>query len=212
MPRLIENPDIMENVYYFLDVQTRFFDMTDTITLMLCLTFLKVKILLDLKDLQNAREAVGPSVPQEVLDGILANIPRSSTIRANRQIMENPDLSSEIKRIDAQVNDLYMKIHETNYYWWRTLVNNPREAVKIAVDRSRMSRMPPECGSPMEAAVWMTREINAMPGRKPLGCWISSTKNHAPLLSETRRVYGKRGDELAVALNVAAALHKSTTA
>lgn len=155
MPRLIENPDIMENVYYFLDVQTRFFDMTDTITLMLCLTFLKVKILLDLKDLQNAREAVGPSVPQEVLDGILANIPRSSTIRANCKIMENPDLSSEIKRIDAQVNDLYMKIHETNYYWWRTLVNNPREAVKIAVDRSRMSRMPPECGSPMEAAVWM---------------------------------------------------------
>ena len=216
MPRPIENPDIMEDVYFFLNVQTRFFDMTDTITFMMCLTFLKVKILLDLKDLQNAREAVGPSVPPEVLDGILTNIPRSSTIRANRQIMESPDLSSEIKRIDAQVNDLYNKIHRTNYFWWRTLVNNPREAVKIAVDRSQMSRMPPESGSPMEAAVWMTQRNQRYAWTETPGMLdFIHEKNkdaYVPSLSETRRVYGKRGDELAVALNVAAALHKPTAA
>ncbi|CRL28900.1 unnamed protein product [Penicillium camemberti] len=105
-PTPIKNPDILEDVEFFLSIEARFMDGTDTVTFLLCLTLLKIKILLDLKDLHQARQAVGPKVPQEVLDEILAKIPRSSSIKANRHVMSSPDLSAEIVKLDAQVDAL----------------------------------------------------------------------------------------------------------
>ena len=178
-------------------------DMTDTITFLLSLTLLKIKILLDLRDLQQARPAVGSNVPQEILDEILANIPRSSAIKANRRIMSSPDLSAEIARLDAQVDALYKKIHQTNFFWWRTLVDRPLHAIENVVNRSHNSARP-ECGSPLEAAIWITQRFQRF-------CWIETpgaleflrekNSNHSlPRLSEVYRIYGRRADELVSAL------------
>lgn len=202
-PTPIENPDILEDVDYFLDIETRFMDFTDTITFLLSLTLLKIKILLDLKDLHQARQAVGPKVPQEVLDQILANIPRSSAIKANRRIMSSPDLSAEIARLDAQVDALYKKIHQTNFFWWRTLVDRPEDAIEAVVNRSHNGARP-EFGSPLEAAIWITQ-------RGQRFCWVETpgvldflreknSENPLPRLSEVHRIYGRRADQLVVAL------------
>ncbi|KAJ5778988.1 hypothetical protein N7457_006708 [Penicillium paradoxum] len=202
-PTLIQNPDILEDVDFYLGIEARFMDGTDTITFLLCLTLLKIKILLDLKDLHQARQAAGPKVPQEVLDEILAKIPRSSSIRANRRIMSNPDLSAEIARLDTQVDALYMKINQTNFFWWRTLVDRPLEAIQTVVNRSH-GGAPAECGSPLEAAIWITQKSQRF-------CWIETPgaleflrqKNSTvplPLLSEAYRVYGRRAEELVAAL------------
>lgn len=202
-PTPIKNPNILEDVDFFLSIEARFMDGTDTITFLLCLTFLKIKILLDLKDLQQARQAAGPKVPLEVLDEILAKIPRSSSIRANRRIMSNPDLSAEIAELDSQVDALYRKLNQTNFYWWRTLVDRPLGAIKAVVERSHNS-CPAECGSPLEAAIWLTQKYQRF-------CWDETPgaldflreKNsqfELPLLRECYRVYGGRAHELVSAL------------
>ncbi|KAJ5116627.1 hypothetical protein N7456_000975 [Penicillium angulare] len=202
-PKPIENPDIFEDVDYFLSVEARFMDFTDTVHFLLVLTLLKVKILLDLKDLQKARQTAGPNVPAEILDKILENIPRSSAVRANRRIMETDDLSDEIAKLDKQVDELYQKILETNYYWWRTLVDQPKDAMKTVLARAR-GGAPPEFGSPLEAAVWINQRSQRFSWFETPGAleFIREKNSHfeLPRLSETRRVYGRRADELVRAL------------
>ncbi|KGO75244.1 Zinc finger, MYND-type [Penicillium italicum] len=202
-PTPIKNPDILEDVDFFLGVEARFMDGTDTVTFLLSLTLLKIKILLDLKDLHQARQVIGPKVPQEVLDEILAKIPRSSSIKANRRIMRNPDLSAEIAKLDTQVDSLYKKIRQTNFFWWRTLVDRPLDAINTVVTRSH-GGAPAEYGSPLEAAIWLTQKTqrfcwNETPGA--LDFLREKNSNFTlPRLSETHRVYGRGADELVSAL------------
>ncbi|KAJ5463664.1 hypothetical protein N7475_008608 [Penicillium sp. IBT 31633x] len=202
-PTPIENPDILEDVDFSLGIEARFKDMTDTIPFLLSLTLLKIRILLDLKDLQQARQAVGPKVPQEVLDNILATIPRSSAIRTNRRIMSSPELSDEIAKLDSQVDALYEKIHRTNFFWWRTLVDRPLNAIETVVNRSH-NGAPPEYGSPLEAAVWISQRSQRFGWIETSGALEflreKNSKTSLPRLSETHRVYGRRADELVSAL------------
>ncbi|KAJ5736067.1 uncharacterized protein N7483_001192 [Penicillium malachiteum] len=199
-PTPIKNADILEDVDLWLNIEVRFMDMTDSITFLLTLTLLKIKILLDLKDLHNARQAAGPNVPEEVLKNIMANIPRSSAIKANRRIMSARDLSPVIAELDSQVDALYKKIYQTNLYWWRLLANPPLDIIQSVVGRYNTDPMSAGCGSPIEAASWITR-------RGQRFCWIETPgaldfireKNAnfpLPALESTYRAYGKRAEDL----------------
>ncbi|KAJ5531259.1 hypothetical protein N7527_004652 [Penicillium freii] len=202
-PTPIKNPDILEDADFFLGIETRFMDGTDTITFLLSLTLLKIKILLDLKDLHQARKAAGPKVPQEVLDEILAKIPRSSSIKANRRIMSSPDLSTEISKLETQVDAFYNKINRTNSYWWRTLAEQPFDLVQTVVARSQ-NACRPESGSPLEAAMWITQRSQRFCWTETPGALDFLREKNAnvplPRLSETYRVYGRRAEDLVSAL------------
>ncbi|KAJ5728517.1 hypothetical protein N7493_004847 [Penicillium malachiteum] len=141
--------------------------MTDTITFLLILTLLKIKILLDLKDLHHARQAAGPNVPQKVLEEIMANIPRSSAIKANRSIMSTRDLSPLIGELESQVDALYKKMYHTNAYWWKLLANPPLDIIQSVELRYNTNPMSAGCGSPIDAAPWINRRFQQY-------CWIET--------------------------------------
>ncbi|KAJ5609178.1 hypothetical protein N7528_009745 [Penicillium herquei] len=199
-PTPIEDADILEDVDLWLNLEARFMDMTDTITFLLILTLLKIKILLDLRDLHHARQAAGPNVPQEVLEEIMANIPRSSAIKANRSIMSARDLSPLIGELESQVDGLYKKIYHANSYWWKLLANQPLDIIQSIELRYNTNPMSAGCGSPIEAASWINRRFQQY-------CWIETPgalefireKNtHFPLpaLESTYRAYGRRAEDL----------------
>lgn len=156
-PTPIENPDIFEPVDFYLDIETRFHDQTDHASFLISLTLLKIKVLLDLQDLQKAIDEGDPDLPHEEMNERLRNIPRSSAVKANPTIMSSRDHSQEISKLAGQVDGLYYKVHETNLYWWKILAQKPHEAIKLALERCKSSgydHASIECGSPLEACAW----------------------------------------------------------
>lgn len=85
-------------------------------------TLLKVKLLLDLKALQNSVIAVGEKVPAEILDGIQANILLSPIIAENKGILQRRDHTEAIEKLTAQINVLYKGVIKSNKHFWPALL------------------------------------------------------------------------------------------
>lgn len=62
--------------------------------LILCLTFLKVRLLLDLMRLDTTTQIIGSKFPREILDLIIFHVPLSKTVTDNRSIMYSNDITT----------------------------------------------------------------------------------------------------------------------
>ena len=85
-------------------------------------TLLKIKLLLDLKNLRISTRAVGDKVPTEILDGIRANIPLSPIITENNDILHRGDHTEMIEKLHAQIEKLYGAVIKSNKHFWPALL------------------------------------------------------------------------------------------
>lgn len=87
------------------------------------LTLLKIKLLIDLKGLQNSIRALGKKVPAEILNIIQTNIPLTSIIAGNREILCRSDHTETIEKLTAQVEALYNAATIANKHLWPGILN-----------------------------------------------------------------------------------------
>lgn len=100
------------------------------------LTLLKIKLLLDLKGLQNSIRAVGEKVPVEVLNLIQTKIPLSSIITGNKKILYRRDHTETIEKLATQVETLYSTGTTANKYFWPGMLDPEKHLDKL------LSRLP----------------------------------------------------------------------
>ncbi|KAL6871746.1 hypothetical protein HDV57DRAFT_272005 [Trichoderma longibrachiatum] len=107
-------------------LRTTFMDMSQAVALIL----IKVRILLDLQAIQNARIALKGSIPAEVIEMVrgqlVGNIvgPRQDILFA--QTEETSGLVGKMKR---QIQALYRAVKTYNPHFWKLLVNDPDAGV-----------------------------------------------------------------------------------
>jgi hypothetical protein len=85
------------------------------------LILLKIKLLLELTALDNSTLAVGAKEPREILNTIRPYILHRPLITEKLSIMSRDTHASEINRLAAQVNALYVEISEMNRHFWSSL-------------------------------------------------------------------------------------------
>lgn len=115
----VENADAFESVDYMCG---RFMALNHNVQLSL----LKIKLLLDMKGLQNSTQAISEKVPAEILDDIQAKIPLSPIITGNKEILHRRDQTATIKKLTSQVETLYKTVTTTNKHFWPALLNPGR--------------------------------------------------------------------------------------
>jgi hypothetical protein len=84
-------------------------------------TLLKIKVLLDLKDLQSSTE-LGKIIPQEVVDNIKRFLPRTTIISGDKDIMICTDHAARIEKLSLQVEKLYTAVKGYSPYFWQMLI------------------------------------------------------------------------------------------
>lgn len=87
---------------------------------LVAITLLKIKLLLDIQSLQNA-SMIGYKVPQEILDGIGEHTPATDPVLNNEEIARVSNQSYWIELLTAQVDTLYNQVGKTNAHYWRKL-------------------------------------------------------------------------------------------
>jgi hypothetical protein len=109
----VKDADVFEPVDLF---TRRYLAPSNTVSV----TLLKIRLLLDVRDLQNST-AMGEKLPQEALDNIPGQL--VSTIFAkNKDIMEGKDQSALIEKLESQVMKLYTAVKRENKYFWSALL------------------------------------------------------------------------------------------
>ncbi|KAJ6151406.1 hypothetical protein N7470_007003 [Penicillium chermesinum] len=174
LPPHVNSPNVFEPVDFYLAIETRFPNQEDHIQFLLSLTLLKIKLVLDLRNLQRAIEWAGPKVPGEVLELILK------------------------EELDAQVDGLYCKVHEANRYWWKLLVAKPWNAVEALVEQYSQNNALAKAGSPAEACAWFLKQQFCWI-ETPAALEYVEGKNKGssfPSMKETERVYGHLGEQI----------------
>jgi hypothetical protein len=71
--------------------------------------------------------------------------------------MSNQDIPADLTELEAQINALHKKTHHTNFLLWQTLADQPLDSI-YSVDTRSHNSPPPECGSPLGAAIWITQK------------------------------------------------------
>ena len=91
----------------------------------IALTLLKVKLLLDLKTLQNAG-AIGEKVPQEILDSIRGQLV-SPVIASNADLLKTittgKSLNTYLDTVNDQVETMYKAVDEDNKHFWPAVLS-----------------------------------------------------------------------------------------
>jgi hypothetical protein len=111
----VKNADVFEPVGYMCK---RF---VSSLAHILGIALLKIKLLLDLKNLQNSA-VLGQRVPQEILDGIQDHLLRSKIISENKGIMDRTDHAVLIKEMSSQVDEVYTAVESANKHIWKALL------------------------------------------------------------------------------------------
>jgi hypothetical protein len=115
MPYLsVKDADVFEPVEYLCDEW-------GTLSFIVAITLLKVKLLLDLKALEWSR-SLDTKVPTEILDIIQQFVPRSPIILGNRDILGRRDHTAAIASLTAQVDLMYENVQTNNMYFWEALL------------------------------------------------------------------------------------------
>jgi hypothetical protein len=117
----IKNADVFENVDPFVK---RFASLSHAIALLL----IKIRLLLDLKALQNS-SLLKKKLPPELIDNIRVHIPASTIIIGNKDIIESKDQTPLIEKLELQVVDLYTFVDTTNPYFFESLLQ-PEDDLK----------------------------------------------------------------------------------
>lgn len=109
----VKNADVFEPV----DVFTRkYLDLSHTVSV----TLLKIRLLLDVRDLQNST-AIGEKLPQELLDNIRDQLVGTVVVK-NKGIMDSKDQTALIEKLESQVKELYIAVERESRYFWSALL------------------------------------------------------------------------------------------
>lgn len=94
------------------------------------LTLIKVRVLLDLQAIQNARIALRGSVPQEIIDMICRRLV-GNTVGSRHEILlaKAEETTQLIDTIKSQIRKVYRAVWLYNPYFWRLLVEDPDAGV-----------------------------------------------------------------------------------
>lgn len=139
-----KDADVFEPVDLFLGICDARRGKSEALGFLVTLTSIKIKLLLDLRAVDVAIRSLGPQFSQDVLDLILERVPQSPAVATNRAIMNGQGLSAEISKLEAQVDALYNKVHETNAFFWPMMAYKTRDDIMVG-------RAEPACGSVEEA-------------------------------------------------------------
>lgn len=194
-----EGGEIFESVRFYTQLPFR---IARHAPLLVSLTLLKIKVLLDLQDIQNARMAIGSKFPCELFDKVMGFIFRSSAIKAIRTKIYSQDLSKRIAALSGQIKILYNTIDGRNAYLWRILATGDIGAINDALAHLHLrSDEPPNYPterSPWEACVW-SREL-VFSWLEVCGAMEYFKKKNdsiiAPPLKYTEKTYGMRAQRI----------------
>jgi hypothetical protein len=109
---------------------------------LISVTLMKIRLMIDLHSLQQAREHAGPHVPREILDTI-QRYSINSLIASQSKIVERDDQTVHILRLRMQIMELYQTVHTVNPHFWPALLE-PGNDLKVQPtswgqgDRSQM--------------------------------------------------------------------------
>lgn len=90
---------------------------------LVCVDLLKVKMLLDLKNLQKSAFLKDTRLPQELVDRIQYFIPLSNIIRNNIKIMSTTNYHPRMRELFGQAGLLYEAVNLFNTHFWPALVD-----------------------------------------------------------------------------------------
>jgi hypothetical protein len=110
----VANADVFEPVDYMC---RKYLNLSHTVAV----TLLKIKVLLDLKDLQNSTE-LDKIIPQEVVDNIKRFLPRTTIISGDKDTMICTDHAARIEKLSSQVEKLYTAIKGYSPRFWQMLM------------------------------------------------------------------------------------------
>ncbi|KAK2807623.1 hypothetical protein FQN51_000060 [Onygenales sp. PD_10] len=112
----VKDADVFESADYLCH---RFLDLG----LISGVLLLKIRLLLDLRDLQNSTLAIEGRLPRELRDNVRGHLLRSPIIANNRQILERDDHSEAIKSLSSQIPELFRAIGEANEFFWDCMLD-----------------------------------------------------------------------------------------
>ncbi|KAF2669939.1 hypothetical protein BT63DRAFT_225724 [Microthyrium microscopicum] len=92
------------------------------------MTLLKIKLLLDVQNLDKSLEKNGEKVPNEVFDGIQQHVVRSPIFLTprNKIILEQKDHTDLILKLKRQIKQLYGTVNNVNRFYWTALLQPGR--------------------------------------------------------------------------------------
>ncbi|EGR47373.1 uncharacterized protein TRIREDRAFT_122500 [Trichoderma reesei QM6a] len=94
------------------------------------LVLIKVRILLDLQAIQNARIALKGSIPAEVIEMIRGQLVGNVVGARQDILLAQPEETSQlVDKIKRQVQALYRAVKAYNPHFWKLLVNHPDAGV-----------------------------------------------------------------------------------
>ncbi|KAL8671160.1 MAG: hypothetical protein Q9168_004337 [Polycauliona sp. 1 TL-2023] len=88
-----------------------------------CVTLLKIKILFNLRILQEI-QILHPKLPQELVNMVGYHLPLIDVVRKNRTVMGQGDYTGLIEDITNQINMCFEAVEEENTHLWPSLVNS----------------------------------------------------------------------------------------
>ncbi|KAJ5698423.1 hypothetical protein N7462_000428 [Penicillium macrosclerotiorum] len=96
-----------------------------------CLTLLKIKLLLDLLKLERSTSGLGPRFPRKLFNMIQTASPQSPLIHGNTQLMagEGKCRLESIEILKVQINMMYDSVNEHNKHFWLAL-QSPQDHLK----------------------------------------------------------------------------------
>jgi hypothetical protein len=117
----IKDSDVFEEVKLFTDNYT-------SLSHVVAIALVKIRLMIDLQSLQQAKEEAGPRVPREILDNIRQHTV-GSVIASNSKILEREDQTPHIAELRKQVTKLFNAVQGANPHFWPALLE-PGENLK----------------------------------------------------------------------------------
>ncbi|KAL8718960.1 MAG: hypothetical protein Q9225_003972 [Loekoesia sp. 1 TL-2023] len=111
----VVNANAFESPHY---LYRKYASLTD----LLCVVLLKIKLLLDLEALQNSA-FLGGKLPHELVDRTKNFIPSSEIISQKVEIMYSTDNTDKIRSMSGQVDVLFDAVTKANAHFWPALTN-----------------------------------------------------------------------------------------
>lgn len=111
----IRNSNAFESVETFLGRHS-------SLTMLVCLMLVKIKLLLDLKRLKDT-QILETKLPTELIDHIRQYIPMSQIISSRSNLINQGEWKKEIKSLNQQVSRLFDLVHSANPFYWNALLN-----------------------------------------------------------------------------------------
>jgi hypothetical protein len=94
----------------------------------IAITFLKIKLLLDLKRLEESAAVLSAKLPQELVDLIQSFVPHSPIVAGNRELILGDRRHEAIKKLEGEIQILWMATKLRNQHFWPNLLNPDRDS------------------------------------------------------------------------------------